>query len=373
MRGLNLIGLESIVFREDLPEPEIEEGTDAVVRVDLAGICGSDLHQYFGREPVAPHTIPGHELVGEIVQAGPAVKAFKPGDRVFSPFTTSCNVCYFCQSGLSARCEKWQAYGYQPPVGVEDGGRGIQGAQAEYVRVPLADSTLLRVPRVGGEEEALLLGDNFTTGFFAADSANIRGGDLTVVLGCGAVGLSAIVAAKYLGSEQIIAVDRIDSRRRRAERLGAIAVSPEAALDVTHEAASTSRRVAADQVLEAVGLPDAQRLAFRLVRPGGTIVAVGMHTAADFEFSPEDAYNHNLTYRAGRCPVRSFLPRILDAVQSGDLVIPTEHIITHRGVPLEDASRAYEQFSRREDDCVKVLLAPHLNPAVDTPVPRNTL
>lgn len=357
MRGLTLPGVERVEYHDDLPDPEVLQPTDVVVRVDLAGICGSDLHQYHGRELVAAHTIPGHEFVGEVVEIGEAIRRWTIGDYVFSPFTTSCGSCYYCESGLSARCEHWQVFGYQPPEQVDGVERGIQGAQAEWVRVPLADSTLLRVPNRIQPEQALLLGDNFTTGFFCADAAQIRPGDLTVVLGCGAVGLSAIQAALYLGSEQVIAVDGVASRRHRAAALGASVATPEAATEYVLEIASKMRRRGADKVLEAVGLPAAQKLAFQLAGPGGVISAVGMHTSANFEFSPEDAYNRNLTYRAGRCPVRSYLDRILEAVENGDLTIPSEQIITHNHVPLADGAAAYRMFSRREQDCVKVLLS----------------
>jgi alcohol dehydrogenase len=357
MHGLTLAGIERVEYRSDLSAPTILQPTDVIVRVDLAGICGSDLHQYHGRERVSAQTIPGHEFVGEVVEVGAEVRHWTSGDHVFSPFTTSCGACYYCESGLSARCDHSQVFGYQPPDDVEDAGRGIQGAQAEWVRVPLADSTLLRVPDRMQREQALLLGDNFTTGFFCADSARIRSGDLTVVLGCGSVGLSAIQAARYLGSEVVIAVDTVPSRLERAAQLGASVTTPEEAVDYVHDLATQMRRHGADNILEAVGLPAAQKLAFQLVRPGGVISAVGMHTAASFEFSPEDAYNRNLTYAAGRCPVRSYLDRILAAVESGDLTIPTEQIITHNRVPLNKGSRAYEMFSRREDDCVKVLLS----------------
>jgi 2-desacetyl-2-hydroxyethyl bacteriochlorophyllide A dehydrogenase len=357
MHGLTLCGVEKIQFATDLADPQIENATDVVVLVDRSGICGSDLHQYHGRESVSEGTIPGHEFVGEVVAIGDRVRRFSVGDYVFSPFSTSCGACYFCETGLSARCQHSQIFGYLPPAGVKDEGRGIQGAQAQWVRVPLADTTLLPVPNREDPEQALLLGDNFTTGFYCADSGGIRPGDLTVVLGCGAVGLSAICAAWYLGSGVVVAVDLVESRLQRAESLGAIVVLPDAAHDCLMEHSSRRGYRGADNVLEAVGLPAAQQLAFQLVRPGGVISAVGMHTASQFEFSPADAYNRNLTYRAGRCPVRSYLDRILTAVGNGDLSVPTEQIVTHRHVPLSDGAAAYRMFSQRDDDCVKVVFS----------------
>ena len=357
MRGLTFQGVEVIEFQNDLAEPSILHATDVIVRIHKAGICGSDLHQYHGRELVRAGTIPGHEFAGEVVEVGRSVSRFRVGDFVFAPFTTSCGECFYCTNQLSARCSHWQLFGYLPPQNEPDEGRGIQGAQAEFLRVPLADSTLLKLVDGLSMEAAVLLGDNFTTGFFCADMGNIQPDGITVVIGCGSVGLCAIVAAKSLGAEHVVAVDFVADRQRRATRLGATACSPEDAFDVVNELAARLRRPGADSILEAVGIPSAQDLAFRLVRPGGTISAVGMHTAKTFTFSPADAYNKNITYRAGRCPVRSYLDTLVRRVQEKDLVVPVSEIITHDNVRLEDGSSAYEQFSQRSGECVKVLLS----------------
>ncbi len=358
MRGLTFEGIETVVYHDDLPEPVIQQPSDVIVAVLRAGICGSDLHQYHGREPVGTGLIPGHEFVGEVVAVGARVAEFNVGDRVFSPFTTCCGHCFFCQHELSARCDAWQFFGYRPPEGVDDGGRGLPGAQAELVRVPLADTTLVKLPSTISVEQAMLLGDNFSTGFFCADQGEVRQDGITVVLGCGAVGLSAIVAARYLGAATVVAVDGVASRRRRAAELGAMIATPEDAAQQVQELASSTGRGGADSVLEAVGSPAAQQLAFTLARPGGVISAVGMHTAKHFAFSPEDAYNRNLTYRAGRCPVRSYLDRLVPDVESGALTIPVAQIITHARFPLQEGSDAYRRFSQREEDCVKILLDP---------------
>lgn len=359
MKALALTGTESVEFVSDAADPFIELETDVIVAVRRAGICGSDLHQYHGREPVAPGTIPGHELAGEVVAVGRSVQQFRAGDSVLSPFTTSCGRCFFCSDGLSSRCDHWQVYGYAPPPGVDDSGHGLPGAQAEFVRVPLADSTLQKIPAGISLEEAVLLGDNFMTGFYCADMGTVRADGITVVIGCGAVGLSAIAAAAFLGAETIIAVDPVDTRRDRASSLGAISVTPDDAEETVGEAAARlGGRGGADSVLEAVGLPAAQELAFKLVRPGGVISAVGMHTSEQFSFSPADAYNRNVTYRAGRCPVRSYLNRLLGEVETGRLVVPVDQIVTHSNVPLSAGPEAYHQFSNRIDDCVKVMLSP---------------
>lgn len=358
MRALTFQGIETVETRNDVPDPRIQSESEVIVAVHRAGICGSDLHQYHGREPVRPGTVPGHEFFGEVVSVGKAVRQFQPGQTVFSPFTTSCGECFFCRDGLSSRCEHWQLFGYLPPEDEVDIGRGIQGAQAEFVRVPLADSTLLPAPSGLSAEEALLLGDNFTTGFFCADQAGIRRDGITVVIGCGAVGLCAVVAAKFLGAETVLAVDPVATRRSRAAEMGAIGVAPVEASSIVAEFAVRTGRVGADSVLEAVGSPSAQRLAFDLVRPGGVISAIGVHTAGHFAFSPMAAYDKNITYKAGRCPVRSYLDRILKLVEQNGLRIPVEQIVTENRLPLSKGGQAYRQFASRSEDCVKILLDP---------------
>ena len=357
MRALTFQGTEIVETRNDVADPVLQSNSDVVVAVHRAGICGSDLHQYHGREPVRPGTVPGHEFFGEVVAVGSEVRNFQLGESVFAPFTTSCGECFFCRDGLSSRCEHWQLFGYLPPEDEVDMGRGIQGAQAEFVRVPLADSTLL--PSRGlSAEEALLLGDNFTTGFFCADQAAIRTDGITVVIGCGSVGLCAIVAARHLGAERVVAVDLVESRQRRASELGAMTASPDDAPALVSELAAKTGQIGADSVLEAVGHPSAQKLAFDLVRPGGVISAIGVHTSEHFSFSPTDAYDRNVTYRAGRCPVRSYLDRMLKLVESGDLAIPVEQIVTESRLPLSQGEEAYRRFAARSEDCVKILLDP---------------
>ncbi len=358
MKGLVLAGVERIEYDTDLPEPRLEQPTDVIVAVRRAGICGSDLHPYFGRESIAWGTIPGHEFAGEVVAAGAEVSRFRVGDLVFSPFTTSCGKCFHCQDGLSARCEHSELFGYRPVETTAASAEGLQGAQAELVRVPLADSTLLELPDYLSLDDAVLLGDNFTTGYYCASLGEIRSDGLTVVIGCGSVGLSAVVAARSMGAAQIVAVDPVADRRHRAAELGADACAPEEAVDFVLDSSSGRTRAGADSVLEAVGSPAAQQLAFALVRPGGVISAIGVHTAEQFAFSPTAAYDKNLTYRAGRCPVRSVLAELMPQIESGRLAIPTKQVITHRSVPLQEGQRAYEQFSTRAENCVKILLDP---------------
>jgi len=330
-----------------VPDPELRAPDDVVVRNRVSAICGSDLHVYLGRETgIEPGTVMGHEFLGEVVEVGKGVKGLKPGDLVVSPFTTSCGGCFYCRKGLTCRCTQGQLFGW-----VEKG-RGLEGAQAEYVRVPLADSTLVKVPADVDVETALFLGDILATGFFCADMAEAGPGGVYAVVGCGPVGLFAVLGARDRGAEQVFAVDVLPERLALAGRFGATPIDAREAdpRDVVREA--TDGR-GADAVLEVVGSPEATRLAFDLVRPGGIVSAVGVHTEAEFAFSPVEAYDKNLTYRAGRCPARAYIERLLPLVREKKYDFAS--IVSHR-LPLADAVRGYSLFERKLEGCTKVVL-----------------
>jgi len=337
------------IHHESVPEPRLVNDRDVIVKVDLAAICGSDLHVYHGRETgLDPGTVMGHEFMGEVVETGAAVRRIRAGTRVVSPFTTSCGDCFYCREGLTARCTGGQLFGWV------EAGRGLQGVQAEYVRVPLADTTLVAVPDGAPAEEVLLAGDVLATGFFCADAAGVGPGAVVAVVGCGPVGLMAVVAARELGADRVHAFDRVPERLRLAERFGATAVrvdDPDPGA-VIREA--TDGR-GADAVLEAVGSPEATRLAVDLVRPGGTIAAAGVHTEARFAFSPGEAYDKNLTYVAGRCPARRYLDRVLEIVTGRKYALGS--IVSHR-LSLDEGPKGYDIFDRKLDGCTKVILAP---------------
>ncbi len=348
MRALTFQDIESVVA-ETMADPDLESPHDAIVRVQLAGVCGSDLHVFHGRETgIDPGTAMGHEFVGEIVETGGAVRRLRQGDLVASPFTTNCGECEPCRSGLTARCLRGQLFGWRQE------GNGLHGAQAELVRVPLADSTLVRIPQGVSAENALLAGDVLSTGYYCAQQAEIQAGQVAVILGCGPVGLMAILAARRLGAERIFAVDRLPERLHLATRFGAEALdfseSPPA-----ESVLPATGHLGAHVVLEAVGSPESSRLALELVRPGGTISAVGVHTAAQFAFSPVEAYDKNLTYRIGRCPARQLMDTTLQLLAESDL--DPAVIISHR-LPLVEGARAYELFAGRRDGCTKAVLIP---------------
>lgn len=328
-------------------DPTILEPTDAIVRTLVAGLCGSDLHVYRGKEHGLDAGTPmGHELLGEVVAVGREVSRFAVGDLVVSPFSTACGDCFFCRRALPSRCERGQLFGW-----VEHG-RGLPGAQAELVRVPLADTTLVAVPGGLPAEEALLVGDVLATGWFGAENGGVTPGANVAVIGCGAVGLCAIGAARELGAGWVLAVDPNADRRRLAERFGADAEAPEVAVERAR-GATAGRGV--DVVVEAVGSPQATRLAYELVRPGGTLSVVGVHAEPELAVSPNALYDKNLTYRTGRAPARALIERLLPLVAARRL--PLAALVSHR-LPLADGPDAYAAFDRYEPGWTKVVFRP---------------
>ncbi|GLI59453.1 hypothetical protein VaNZ11_001332 [Volvox africanus] len=394
MLALVLANEERILYAT-VPCPRLIHSGDAIVRVTSCSICGSDLHPYHGREKgIAPNTIVGHEFVGVVVAKGPEVTGIDLGDRVASPFTSCCGSCFYCCKGAPCRCNHTQAHLFGwvsegeeklPPTER----KGLQGSQAQYVRVPLANGTLVKLPDDVSDEGGLLAGDILSTAFFCAERGDVGEGATVVVIGCGPVGLLCVMAAKHLGASKVFAVDSVPERLAVARELGAEPLTlepqqqheqPSASTPSHGGAESENRQVAviaavmaatdgrgADCVLEAVGANTALRLAYELVRPMGTISSVGVNTSNSFPFSPLDAYNKNVTFRSGRCPARAYMARMLPllrepqvpAQSSGgrDVVLPWQRIITHR-LPLSKGPEAYDMFARRADGCIKVVLDP---------------
>ncbi|HKQ59752.1 MAG TPA: alcohol dehydrogenase family protein [Candidatus Polarisedimenticolaceae bacterium] len=347
MQALTFRGVQAIAC-EQLPDPAILEPGDAIVEVVASAICGSDLHTYHGREPVDAGTVMGHEFVGRVVEAGTAARGLARGDLVVSPFTTCCGSCFYCRSGLTARCRAGQLFGFRRE------GSGLHGAQARYVRVPLAETTLVRLPADLRPDAGLLLGDVLATGHFCARNAEVGPHGCYAIVGCGPVGLMAIVAARALGAERLFAIDSVPERLALAERWGArpLRVDRE---DVHAAIAEATEGRGADAVLELVGSLGAARLAYDLVRPGGTLSVVGVHYEDRFAFSPAEAYDKNLTYRVGRCPARRLIDELLPLarLRQDELAL----LFTHR-LPLARGADGYAIFAGRQDGCIKVLLEP---------------
>jgi threonine dehydrogenase-like Zn-dependent dehydrogenase len=347
MKALTFQGIKTIRY-ETVKDPGIQNPSDVIVKVSLSAICGSDLHIYHGRESgLDEGTVMGHEFIGEIVETGKSVKNFRTGDKIVSPFTTNCGQCYFCDIGLTARCTEGQLFGWV------EGGLGLHGAQAEFVRVPYADSTLVHLPESLDPKHSLLAGDALSTGYFCADMAEIRPGGFYVVIGCGPVGLLTIMSAFEQGAQHIVAIDNVHERLELANRLGAVAwhLNENPILYILEK----THGVGAEAVMEAVGSPGAQDLAIKLVRPGGIISTVGVHTSHDFSFSPSEAYDLNLTFKIGRCSARYYMDIILPKLE--DWKWDLDMIFSHE-LPLSEGPRAYEIFDRKEEKALKILLKP---------------
>jgi threonine dehydrogenase-like Zn-dependent dehydrogenase len=348
MQALTFGGKEIIEYRT-VQDPELLHPSDAIVRITMASICGSDLHVYHGLEKgLDQGTVMGHEFTGVIEEAGRDVKKFAKGARVLSPFTTSCGKCFYCRTGLTCRCEKGNLFGWVR------NGHGLQGAQSPYIRVPMADSTLFPLSSDLNEKKGLLLGDVFSTGYFCADNAGIKRGAVYVVIGCGPVGLMTILAAKHLGAEKLFAIDIIPERLVKAEQFGAIPLNS-SLINVKQVILDNTSRRGADAVMEVVGSDKAVRLAIDLLRPGGTISSVGVHTSDNFSFSPVEAYDKNLIYKSGRCPAHFYADKLLHEQVPQRYSI--EEIITHE-FSLNEGVRAYEVFDKKLDNCIKAVLQP---------------
>lgn len=346
MHALTFGGKEIIGY-SNVSDPQLLQPTDAIVKITMAGICGSDLHVYHGRETGLDHgTVMGHEFTGIVDEAGSDVRHFKKGTRVLSPFTTSCGECFYCRIGLTCRCEKGNLFGW-----VEKG-HGLQGAQSQYIRVPMADSTLLPLSNDLDERKGLLLGDVFSTGYFCADSLGIKPSAVYVVVGCGPVGLMTVIAAKHLGATALFAVDTIPERLVKAKAFGAVPLNA-ALTDVKEEILSKTHGRGADGVMEAVGSPATLKMAIDLLRPGGTISSVGVHTAKHFSFSPGEAYDKNLIYKSGRCPAHYYAKKLLQEEVPQRYAIGD--IITHQ-FSLQQGAEAYNVFDKKLDNCIKAVL-----------------
>lgn len=348
MKALTFHGRENIQY-ENIPDPIIEEASDVIVAVSACAICGSDLHPYFEREKGLDHGCAmGHEFVGTVVEVGRKVRSLQKGDRVMSPFTASCGSCFYCKKGLTSRCVKSQLFGWRT------GQQGLHGGQAEWVRVPMADQTLLKMPEGLSDELGILLGDVLSTGYFCVDQAGIHPGEVQVVLGCGPVGMMAIWAAIKLGATQIFAVDQVAARLEMAETWGAIPVNfkEQNVLEAIRDA-TEGRGV--DVAMEAVGSGAATRSAFELLRPGGRLSAVGVCNDAKIAFNPVEAYDKNITYSIGRCPARHYMEKLIPLAQQDTQQLAS--IFSHE-YTLAEGVAAYRQFAAKTNDCTKVLLRP---------------
>lgn len=372
---------------ETVPDPRIEEPTDAIVRVTRAAICGSDLHLYHGYVPeLHSGDILGHEFVGVVEEVGPDVRRVRPGDRVVVPFLIACGQCYFCRRDLWAACEttnSGQGYlslraGQRPPAAVYGYGHlygGVPGSQAEYVRVRIADVNAFRLPETVGDDEAVLLGDILPTGWQAARNADVREGSVLAVFGAGPVGLATAMCARLMGADRIFIVDdtkyRLEFARRHygAEPIDFSQVEPakaiverttmrgaDAAIDAVGATAKGSNLELALALLKmGGGSGSALRQCIAAVRRGGTVSAPGVYGGLFHRFPVGDIWEKGVTLRMGETHVHRYLPELLRLVESGRL--RPAGIFSHR-LSLQEAVRGYKMFDKHEEGCTKVVLEP---------------
>ena len=331
---------------ETVPDPTPSDAAGAVVRVERASICGSDLNLYHGNlSPVGGFTV-GHEFVGEIVEVGSEVSEHRVGDRVMVSGVIGCGKCVSCIRGEVVRCLNGgtQVFGTTPD---------LAGGQAEAVAVPAADHACRAIPDGVSVEQATLLTDILPTGFFGARNADLQPGQSVVIIGMGPVGLMALMSAQLFGPAQILAVDRVPERLEKARSLGATPVDADG--DVATAVLQATHGVGADAVIEAVGADETVQLALDLVRPGGVVSAIGVNMNFAFPFNMASAFMKDLTFRIGLVPVPELWPSLVPLVAGGRL--SPEVIFTHH-MGLSEGPRAYEIFDKREDGVMKILLDP---------------
>jgi len=331
---------------EEVPDPEILDERDVIVRVDATTICGTDLHILNGDVPtVHKGRILGHEAVGTVWEAGDGIRRLCPGDRVLVSCISACGTCRFCREGRYGQC-------------LEGGGwvlgHTIDGTQAEYVRVPYADTSTFRIPGGVTDEEALMLADILPTGYEVGVLAGgVRPGDVVAVVGAGPVGLSAIAGAHLYSPSHIVAIDLSDTRLEAAKHFGADVTVNNSREDPLSIIKDLTGRLGADVSIEAVGLPASFELAVKLARPGGRIANIGVHGEAA-TLHLEEQWIRDITITTGLVDGSS-TPTLMRLISTGQ--IDAKRFITHR-FDLDDFDQAYDVFARAADTgALKVVLS----------------
>ncbi|WP_249583800.1 zinc-dependent alcohol dehydrogenase [Pseudomonas viridiflava] len=395
MRALTYHGAHNVKV-DTVPDPEIQQADDIILRVTATAICGSDLHLYRGKIPTVEHgDIFGHEFMGIVEETGSAVTSVQRGDRVVIPFVISCGSCFFCNQDLYAACETTNTgrgailnkksippgaalFGFSHLYG------GIPGGQAEYVRVPKANTGPFKVPGTLADEKVLFLSDILPTAWQAVTNTGIGQGSSIAIYGAGPVGLLSAACARMLGAERIFMVDHHPYRLAYAQQTyGVIPIN----FDEDDDAADTIIRQTpgmrgVDGVVDAVGFEakgsttetvlatlklegssgKALRQCIATVRRGGVVSVPGVYAGFIHGFMFGDAFDKGLTFKMGQTHVQRFMPELLDYIETGRL--QPEAIITHR-MSLEEAATAYKIFDKKEEECRKVILTPGGN---DIPV-----
>ena len=332
----------------DVPDANIQEPTDVVVTVDTTTICGTDLHILHGDVPaVVPGRILGHEAVGTVSVVGDAVRGFAVGDRVLVPAITQCGRCEYCRRGMPSHCQTVGGIGWIF-------GHLVDGTQAEFVRVPYADTSLYKVPDGVTNEQAIFLADSLPTGYEVGVLAgNVRPGDAVAVVGAGAVGLAAILTTGLWGASRVIAVDTNKFRLQKALEFGATDVV-EVSGGTIGDVRDLTDGQGVDVAIEAVGYPETLQTTVALVRPGGRIANIGVH-GTPVELPMQDLWIRNVTLSMGLVDTVS-IPVLMKMVASGR--IPAEKMGTHV-FTFDEIGEAYDVFANAAtNEALKVVIRP---------------
>lgn len=391
MKALVWHGKEDIRY-DTVSDPEIEHERDAIIKVTSCAICGSDLHLFHNFVPaMLPGDIIGHEMMGEVVETGKGVNgALKKGDRIVVPFTITCGACDQCKRGNFSVCERSNRnkamadavfghataglFGYTHLTG------GYPGGQAEYLRVPFADKTHVKVPDGLSDEQVLFLGDILPTGWQAAKQCDIEPDDTVAVWGCGPVGQMTIRSAILLGARQVVAIDRLPERLSMAEAAGAIPLNfesesvvdrlndltdgkgPEKCIDATGLEAHVSFRQpdtvydrAKQMLMQESDRPHVLREMIYVCRPAGTISIPGVYAGLVDKIPMGQAMNKGLTFRMGQTHVNRWTDELMEMIEEGP--IDPSFVITHTA-RLADGPEMYNVFRNKQDSCIKVVLKP---------------
>ena len=334
---------------EDMPDPIIHKQTDVIVKVVAACVCGSDLWFYRGDNPIEKPFRIGHEFVGIVQEVGSEVRSLRTGDFVIAPFMYSDNTCPHCQVGIQSACSAGGFWG-----GPDREGLMVDGGQGEYVRVPLADGTLVSTRETPDEAmvpSLLALSDVMGTGWHAAMAAGVHEGDTVVVVGDGAVGLSGVLAASRMGAGRVVAMSRHEARQQIARSFGATDVIAERGEAGEAAVLELTDGVGADAVLECVGTGQSMSTALAIARPGATVGYVGVPHGV--ELPVRTMFSRNVGVAGGVAPVRQYLPALRDDVLSGAI---DPGLVFDLELPLERVAEGYAAMDDRS--AIKTMLRP---------------
>lgn len=357
--------------------PEIQQGTDMIIKVTSTAICGSDLHLYRKNMPITNDYIIGHEPMGIVEEVGPGVKKVKKGDRVVIPFNVSCGHCHFCENQMESQCDNSNPHqdtgGY---FGFSEQFGNYPGGQAEYLRVPYADFTSFVVPERSEleDESVLFLSDVMPTAYWSVESSGVKSGDTVIVLGSGPIGLMTQKFAWMKGANRVIAVDNNEMRLAHAKQTNNVEVYNYKQFDNLGKHLHEITKGGAEVVIDCVGMDgeitgkdriktiggqvgtiDPIIMATDMVKKFGTIQLTGIYGTPATGYPIHKIFTRNVTVKAGQAPVIHYMPELYNMVEQGK-VDPTD-IITHN-VPLKQAEKMYKMFNDRADGCIKVVLKP---------------